>query len=163
MEQDKSMQNIKVIAFRLKDEEYGVDVNQVKSIERLQEVTRVPQTLDFVKGVINLRGEVTSVIHLASRFGLAETEATENSRVIIVNLGTLQAGLIVDAANDVIDIPSSAIEPPPEAIGGVKAGFIQGVAKLDDRLLILVNLNKILGEDEIEQLEEMHADDNGKE
>ncbi len=155
MIQEKSLKNIKVIAFRLKDQEYGVDVSQVKSIERLHEVTKMPKSVDFVKGIINLRGEVTPVINLAERFGLGESETTENSRIIIVNLGDVQAGLIVDSANDVIDIPTDMIEPPPQILHEVDEEFVQGVAKLDNRLLVIVNLEKIFGENEIEQLEEI--------
>ncbi len=155
MENQKIMDRMKVIAFRLKDQEYGVDVNQVNSIERLHGVTKVPKTVDFIKGIINLRGEVTPVINLAERFGMGESESTENSRIIIVNLGQMQAGLIVDSANDVIDIPTDMIEPPPQILHEVHEEFVHGVAKLDNSLLVIVNLNKILGENEIEQLKEI--------
>jgi purine-binding chemotaxis protein CheW len=148
---------VKVIVFRLKDEEYGVEVNQVKSIEKLQHITRVPRTPKFVKGVINLRGVVTPIIDLRSRFGLEESEYTESTRVIIVAVGELEVGLIVDAANDVIDIPVNAIEPPPEVVGGVEAAYLRGVAKLEKRLLILLNLDKVLSTDEIKQLDSLEG------
>jgi purine-binding chemotaxis protein CheW len=144
---------VKVIVFRLKDEEYGVEVQQVKSIEKLDHITRVPRTPKFVKGVINLRGVVTPIIDLRSRFGLEESEYTESTRVIIVAVGELEVGLIVDAANDVIDIPVNAIEPPPEVVGGVEAAYLRGVAKLEKRLLILLNLDKVLSTEEIKQLD----------
>ncbi|WP_019119139.1 chemotaxis protein CheW [Brevibacillus massiliensis] len=144
---------VKVIVFRLRDEEYGVEVSQVNSIEKLEHITRVPRTPKFVKGVINLRGVVTPIIDLRSRFGLEEGDYTESTRIIIVALGELEVGLIVDAANDVIDIPQSAIEPPPEVVGGVKATYLRGVAKLDKRLLILLNLDKVLNTEEMKQLD----------
>ncbi|MFM1650836.1 chemotaxis protein CheW [Brevibacillus sp. B_LB10_24] len=144
---------VKVIVFRLRDEEYGVEVSQVNSIEKLEHITRVPRTPKFVKGVINLRGVVTPIIDLRSRFGLEEGDYTESTRIIIVAFGELEVGLIVDAANDVIDIPQSAIEPPPEVVGGVKATYLRGVAKLDKRLLILLNLDKVLNTDEMKQLD----------
>ncbi|MGC5324099.1 chemotaxis protein CheW [Brevibacillus sp. SYSU BS000544] len=143
----------KVIVFRLKDEEYGVEVNQVKSIEKLEHITRVPRAPKFVKGVINLRGVVTPIVDLRSRFGLEEAVYSETTRVIIVVVGELEVGLIVDAANDVIDIPVNAIEPAPEVVGGVEAAYLRGVAKLEKRLLILLNLDKVLNTEEIKQLD----------
>ncbi|BAU27692.1 purine-binding chemotaxis protein CheW [Aneurinibacillus soli] len=151
------VEEIKVIVFRLKDEEYGVEVNQVKSIERLEHITRVPRTSYFVKGVINMRGIVTPIVDLRRRFGLEEAVYNETTRVIIVAVGEIEVGLIVDSANDVIDIPINAIEPPPEVVGGIEAVYLRGVAKLDRRLLILLNLDKVLNTDEIKQLENLEA------
>ncbi|MFT9847836.1 chemotaxis protein CheW [Aneurinibacillus sp. REN35] len=148
---------IKVIVFRLKDEEYGVDVNQVKSIERLEPITRVPRTPHFIKGVINMRGIVTPIVDLRHRFGIEEAAYNEATRVIIVAVDEIEVGLIVDSANDVIDIPINAIEPPPEVVGGIEAVYLRGVAKLDRRLLILLNLDKVLNTDEIKQLENIEA------
>jgi len=153
LDQKEIVGEVKVIVFRLKDEEYGVEVNQVKSIEKLDHITRVPRTPKFVKGVINLRGVVTPIIDLRTRFGLEEAEYTDATRVIIVAVGELEVGLIVDAANDVIDIPVHAIEPPPEVVGGVEAAYLRGVAKLEKRLLILLNLDKVLTTDEMKQLD----------
>lgn len=153
LEQKEMVGEMKVIVFRLKDEEYGVEVNQVKSIEKLEHITRVPRTPKFVKGVINLRGVVTPIIDLRKRFDLEESEYTESTRIIIVAVGELEVGLIVDAANDVIDIPVNAVEPPPEVVGGVEAAYLRGVAKLDKRLLILLNLDKVLSTEEIKQLD----------
>ena len=141
---DQDTAVLKVIVFQLKDEEYGVPVNQVRSIEKIQHITRVPRTDSFVKGVINLRGVVTPLIDLRSRFGLSETDYTDSTRMIIVTLEDMEVGLIVDAANDVIDISNSAIEPPPEVVGAIQAAYINGVAKIDKRLLILLNLDKVL-------------------
>ena len=103
--EDNHTQNRKVIVFQLNEEEYAVSVTQVGSIERIQPITRVPQTADFVKGVINLRGVVTPVIDLRVRFDMEQKEFDELSRIIIVHMDDMEVGLIVDAANDVIDIP----------------------------------------------------------
>ena len=142
----------KVIVFQLEEEEYAVSVQQVGSIERIQPITRVPQTEAFVKGVINLRGVITPVIDIRIRFGLEEKEYTESSRIIIVYLDDMEVGLIVDSANDVIDIPENAIDPAPEIIGSIDTDYIEGVAKMDDRLLILLDLQKVLTPEEIKQL-----------
>ncbi|MEW9667656.1 chemotaxis protein CheW [Ammoniphilus sp. 3BR4] len=150
-------EEVKVIVFRLQDEEYGVDVHQVKSIERLETITRVPKTPPFVKGVINLRGIVTPIIDLRERFGLSDTSLTEATRIIIVSVNGLEMGLIVDSATDVIDVPVHAIEPPPRIVGGIEAVYLKGVAKLEKRLLILLNLNMVLDTAELKQLETMEG------
>jgi purine-binding chemotaxis protein CheW len=142
----------KVIVFQLKDEEFAVSVQQIGSIERIQSITRVPNTASFVKGVINLRGVVTPIIDLRSRLGIEETAYSESTRIIIVYLEDMEVGLIVDAANDVIDISTDVIEPAPEVIGIVNQDYIEGVAKLENRLLILLDLRKILTTEEINEL-----------
>jgi purine-binding chemotaxis protein CheW len=144
--------DLKVIVFQLNDKEYAVPVGQVKSIEKIMHITRVPHTYPFVKGVMNLRGVVTPLIDLRVRFGLEEQAYSESTRVIIVSVEDKEVGLIVDGANDVIDIPSSMIEPPPVIVGINTEGFINGVANLDKRLLILVDLVNILETDEINAL-----------
>ncbi|CAH1211153.1 MULTISPECIES: chemotaxis protein CheW [Paenibacillus] len=151
-------QELKVIVFKLGSEEYGVEVEKVQTIERMMPITRVPNTYSFVKGVINLRGVVIPVIDLRGRFSLPETEYTDQTRIVIVAVGDMQVGFIVDAANDVIDIKSSSIDNPPEVVGGVKARYLRGVAKLEnERLLIMLNLNEVLSRSEIVQLESVEG------
>ncbi|MEY9092081.1 chemotaxis protein CheW [Paenibacillus sp. RC84] len=148
----------KIIVFALAHEEYGVEVDKVKTIERMQPMTRVPKTPAFVKGVINLRGVVVPVIDLRSRFGLPETPYSDNTRVIIVAVNDLEVGLIVDSANDVIDLNEDNIENPPEVVGGIKAKYLHGIAKIgEDRLLVLMNLEQVLNRDEVIQLEKIEA------
>src|SRR5690554_287243 len=149
-------EELKVIVFTLGKESYGVEVEKVRTIERMGKLTRVPKTPPFVKGVINLRGIVVPVIDLRGRFGLEETEFTVNTRNIIVNVEDIEVGLIVDSASDVIDIDSDSIEDPPEIVGGIRAKYLQGVAKMsDDTLLIMLNLKEVLNKQEIIQLEEI--------
>jgi len=149
-------EDIKVIVFALGTEEYGVEVESVKTIERLTPITRVPKTYTFVKGVINLRGVVVPVIDLRGRFGLPETAHTDHTRIIIVNVNEMEVGFIVDTANDVIDLNTDLIESPPEVVGGIKAKYLRGVAKVgNDRLLIMLNLPEVLNKQEIIQLEDM--------
>ncbi|MCD9023383.1 chemotaxis protein CheW [Cohnella silvisoli] len=148
-------EEMKVIVFTLAQEEYGIEVDKVRTIERLVPITRVPKTPAFVKGVINLRGIVIPVIDLRGRFGLPETDLTENSRIIIVAANDLEVGFIVDSANDVMDVMSDTIENPPEVLGGIKAKYLSGVAKIgESRLLILLNLVEVLSRNEIIQLEQ---------
>jgi len=151
-------EELKVIVFGLGDEEYGIEVDKVRTIERLSPITRVPKTAAFIKGVINLRGIVVPVIDLRGRFGLSETEPTENSRIIVVAVADLEVGFIVDSANDVIDIDTDSIDTPPEIVGGIKAKYLHGIAKYGEgRLLIMLNLAEVLNKDEIIQLEQLEA------
>ncbi|KSU62535.1 chemotaxis protein CheW [[Bacillus] enclensis] len=137
-------EDLKLIVFQLVDKEYAIPVNQVRSIEKLEHITRVPKTPAYVKGVINLRGVVTPIIDLRSKFGLSASITTESTRVIIAGSEDKEVGLIVDAANDVLDVSKEAVEPPPEVVGVVEAEYIGGVVKKDRRLLILLHLDKIL-------------------
>ncbi|EFM13079.1 CheW protein [Paenibacillus curdlanolyticus YK9] len=151
-------EELKVIVFALGQEEYGIEVDKVRTIERMQPITRVPKTPTFIKGVINLRGIVIPVLDLRGRFGLNETEPTENSRIIIVAANEMEVGFIVDSANDVIDIDSDTIDSPPEVVGGIQAKYLQGIAKIGDkRLLVMLNLSEVLNKNEIMQLEQLEV------
>ncbi|UFU01046.1 chemotaxis protein CheW [Radiobacillus kanasensis] len=154
---EQNQQEFKAIVFQLQNEEYAIPVQQVGSIERIEHITRVPQTEEFVKGVINLRGVITPIIDLRKRFGMDEAEFTDSTRIIIVYMNDLEVGLIVDAAYDVIDIPTEQIEPTPEVIGTVNVDYIEGVAKIDSRLLILLNMERVLASDEIDQLKSIEG------
>lgn len=151
-------EEIKVIVFKLGSEEYGIEVDKVQTIERMLPITRVPKTYSFVKGVINLRGVVIPVIDLRGRFGLEETSYTDQTRIIIVNANELEVGFIVDSANDVIDLNTDLIDSPPDVVGGVKAKYLQGVARVsEERLLVMLNLSEVLNRSEIIQLESLEG------
>lgn len=147
-------EELKVIVFKLGEEEYGIEVDAVQTIERLMPITRVPKTLSFVKGVINLRGVVIPVIELRGRFGLPSVEYTDQTRIIIVSMNEIEVGFIVDSANDVIDLNTDLIDAPPDVVGGVKAKYLRGVARIsEERLLVMLNLSEELNQAEISQLE----------
>ncbi|PDO11255.1 MAG: chemotaxis protein CheW [Candidatus Reconcilbacillus cellulovorans] len=150
-------EELKVVVFRLGEQEYGVEVDHVKTIERMSPITRVPKTPPFVKGVVNNRGVVLPVIDLRERFGLPAAEYTDGTRIIVVQVGDLEVGMIVDSANDVRDVDSDRIEVPPEVVGGIRAKYLRGIARLDERLLVLLNLHEVLNKSEIIQLEQMEA------
>ena len=153
---EQSIADMKLIVFQLFGKEYGISVDFVHGIEKVQQITRVPGTAPFVKGVINLRGIVTPIIDLRKKFGITETEYNESTRVIIVALNDIEVGLIVDAANDVIDISEDDIEPSPEMVGVESDEYVKGVVKVDNRLLILLDLEKVLNKDQtkLEDMEE---------
>lgn len=144
MTEKTAVKDLKVIVFQLADKEYVIPVSQVQSIEKIMDITRVPKTPLFVKGVINLRGVVTPIIDLRERFELQANALDDRSRMIMIKAEDIEVGLIVDAANDVLDIPTSAIEPQPDVVGTIESEFIAGVAKLDRRLLVLLQLDKVL-------------------
>lgn len=142
---------VKSIVFQLNNEEYAMPVDLVGAIERMLPITRVPGTPDFIKGVLNLRGVVTPLLDLRIRFGFEPKDYSDATRTIIIQHENMDVGLIVDAAHDVIDIPKASIEPTPEAVGSVHIDYIDGVAKYDERLFILLNIDKILSKELLEQ------------
>ena len=135
---------MKVIVFELMNIEYAIDVGVVQSVERVTSITRVPRTPSYVKGVINLSGTVTPIVDLRERLGLEPIEMDEETRIIIVTLEDYGVGLIVDAANDVIDIPIEAIELQPDVVGTIESDFISGLAKIDKRLFVMLELSTVL-------------------
>lgn len=150
------MQNeeIQLAVFRLGSEEFGVDITQVREIIKVPAITRIPNSPPFIEGVINLRGQITTVMDLRKRLGIATSKANEN-RIIIVEVGKNTIGMIVDSVTEVLRLPSNDIEETPTAASGVDAEYIRGVGKLKDRLLILLDLNKVLSRQELMQVEKI--------
>ena len=134
-----------LVSFFLEGEEYAVDVRLVQEIIRVSEITQVPRAPEFIKGVINLRGRIIPVIDLKRKLGLGEVEIGRETRVVVVRLRERLIGLLVDGASQVLKVPVSTIEAAPEEVVEIDANYIRGVAKLAERLIILVDLQKILG------------------
>jgi purine-binding chemotaxis protein CheW len=146
-----------LVIFKLGDEEFGVDILQVKEIEKLeQEVTRVPKSPKFVEGVINLRGEIVPIVDLRKRFGLSVRQISPDTRVIIVEINENMIGMIVDQVAEVIRVNVSDLMPTPEITKTVDSYFINGVAKVNDRLVVLLNLERTLSNDEARELSELN-------
>jgi purine-binding chemotaxis protein CheW len=145
---------LELVSFTIAGEEFGVDILKVQEINRMHQVTRVPNTPAFVDGVINLRGKVVPVIDLRSRFGMERKEHDKNTRIVVVELSSRVVGFVVDAVNEVLRIPLSITEPPPPIVAGLQAEYITAVGKLEDRLLILVDLDKVLSGEETMRLED---------
>jgi len=142
-----------LVSFNLANEDYGIDIASVDGIIKLQEITTVPNTPDFVEGVTNLRGSVLPVIDLRKRFGLQQVDASRDTRIVVVNMGHSKVGMIVDGVSEVLTIPESAIEPTPPMVTTVDSAYITGIAKVEERLIILVDLTKILNTVEQESLQ----------
>ena len=143
-----------LVVFDLSAESYGVDIGAVREIIRLQEITKVPRTPEFVEGVINLRGGVIPVIDLRKRFELTLAEETSDNRIVVVDISGQNIGVVVDAVTEVLRINSDLIEPPSSVITTAESEYLLGIAKLDDRLIILLDLNQVLSEAEQDALEE---------
>lgn len=146
------MAELQLVVFKLDKEEYGVDIMQVQEISPYQKLTKVPNSPAFVDGIVNLRGDVIPVVSLKKKFNLAETEVTELTRLIVINNGTRRTGFVVDDASEVITITDNNIEEAPLMVVGNDRKYIQGVGKIDKRILIILNLHKLLTEEEENQL-----------
>jgi len=146
--QGKSEELIQLVSFAIGEEEFGVDILKVQEINRMLAVTRVPNSPEYVDGVINLRGKVIPIIDLRRRFRMERREHDKNTRIVVVELSGKVVGFVVDAVSEVLRIPKSVTEPPPPMVAGVDAEYITAVGKLDDRLLILLDLEKVLSTEE---------------
>jgi len=138
-------QGMQVVAFKLRDEEYGVNIFQVQEIRNLVDITRVPFSANYIKGVINLRGSVLPVIDLKKRLGLEQMPYTDKTRIVTVKVGDLPVGMLVDAVTEVLTIPTKLVEAK-KAISEKDIGkFVSGIGNIDGRLVIMLNLEEIVG------------------
>lgn len=148
---------LQVVVFKLGDETYAVDIASVREIITLQPITQVPGAPAFVEGILNLRGHVIPVMDLRGRFGLPRTGPTRETRIMVVEVRGHTLGLVVDAVSEVLRVPAQAVEPPHKLTVGVDAAFLQGVAKLSHRLVILLNLEQLLQPKEQQALDTVEA------
>ncbi len=145
-------EQLQLVSFHIGDEEFAVDILNIQGINRMVEVTKVPNAPDYVEGIINLRGRVIPIIDLRKRLGLQEKEYDKDTRFIVVELTNKVIGFIVDSVNEVLRINSSITEPPPPVVAGVDSEFITAVGKLEDRLLILLDIERVLSSTEQKEL-----------
>jgi purine-binding chemotaxis protein CheW len=143
-----AMAERQLVVFGLGDEEFGVDIIQVQEIVRLQEVTKIPNAPEFVEGIVNLRGRVIPLIDLRKRFGFVKVDHDDDSRIIVTSFNENLIGIIVDNVSEVIRLQEEQIEPPPNIVAGIGREYLQGVGKVEDRLVVLLELDRILNMDE---------------
>jgi purine-binding chemotaxis protein CheW len=146
-------ETFQVVSFKLGSEEYGVDIAQVQEINRMVAVTHVPRAPQFMEGVINLRGQLIPIIDLRSRFGMPRAEHTKSTRIVVTEIAAKRVGMVVDSVSEVLRLPAGQIEDAPEMITGVDTEYIRGVGKIEDRLIILLDLAKIISGAEKRELE----------
>lgn len=143
-----SSQELQLVLFLLAKEEYGLPITKVQEINRMVPITQLPQTPEFMEGVINLRGRVIPVIDLRKRFQLSAAAISDDTRIIIVDVNGQTIGVIVDAVTEVVRLPGASVEPPPPTFV-LDCQYVQGIGKMEDRLLILLDIDKVLTSQEV--------------
>lgn len=152
-EEDEDTQKDRYLTFRLAEEDYALEIRHVTEIISIQKITDVPDLPDFVKGVINLRGQVIPTLDLRLRFGLPAKDYDERTCVIITRMNDIPVGVIVDTVNEVLNIPEEDIAPPPSVQKGSAHRFVEGLGRVGDSVKIILNAEKLLHGDELEMLE----------
>jgi len=152
LEEEEDTQEGKFLTFQIGKEEYGIEIKHVTEIIGIQNITDLPDMPDYVKGVINLRGKVIPVIDVRLRFSIKEREHDERTCIIVVNMDNTSVGLIVDQVSEVVDIADKEIEPPPRVQKNAGKRFIQGLGKIGSAVKILLDVQKLLFEEELEKI-----------
>jgi purine-binding chemotaxis protein CheW len=148
---------MQLVSFKLAKELYGIEITKVREIILIAEITRIPETPHFLKGLINLRSTVIPVIDLRARFGLPEGDLTDESRIMVLQACGKTIGIVVDAVSEVLRVKHDQIAPPPPTVAGLGRDYLSGLVNLDDRLLILLDIDKIFGEEEMLTLNSVAA------
>ncbi|HJT52233.1 MAG TPA: chemotaxis protein CheW [Candidatus Acidoferrales bacterium] len=149
-----------VVGFRIGAETFAVPIALVHEIVRVPEITSVPDSPDYVEGVINLRGKIVSVIDLRKRFGEKEIVRNKKNRILVTDVEGKPVGLIVDAASEVLKLPETEVEPPPPVFDEKDVNYVTGLGKLHGRLIILIDLTKVLQKGELRRLDELSGMEN---
>lgn len=144
---------IQLVSFSLGSEEYGVHIEDVEGVIRIPEITHLPQTESFLKGVINLRGDIIPVIDMRERFNMESMEYTNVTRVINIKINNKLVGLIVDNVSQVVVLDKSDIEDAPDIIHGISKEYIEGIGKFEERMIIILRMQKVLTAEEIKKIE----------
>jgi len=160
-QESKAISNgeLQLVVFSIGSEEFGVEIMNVQEIIRMTNITRIPQAPDYIRGIINLRGRIIVVINLNVVLGMQSKEQDENTRIIVVSIGDTVMGFVVDSVSEVIRLSQKNVEPAPAVIADkVGTEYAVGVGKLDNRLLILLNLRKVLGNRELHSIKGISAE-----
>ena len=137
---------IQLVSFNIDQEEFGVDILKVREINKMMQITKVPNSPAYVEGIINLRGKVIPVINLRTKLELSKKEYDKNTRIVVIEVNNMTIGFIVDSVSEVLRIPANITEATPEIINGMNTDFIKSVAKLENRILILIDLEKLIAD-----------------
>ena len=148
---------MQLVSFKLGKELYGIEITKVREIILIAEITQIPETPHFLKGLINLRSTVIPVIDLRARFGLPEGDLSDESRIMVLQAHGKTVGIMVDAVSEVLRVKHDQISPPPPTVAGLGRDYLSGLVKLDNRLLILLDIDKIFGEEDILALKDAAA------
>ncbi|MFP4527519.1 MAG: chemotaxis protein CheW [Candidatus Kapaibacterium sp.] len=157
IETDEDSQKDKYLTFRVDDEDFAVDIRYVIEIIGIQKITGLPDMPDFIKGVINLRGKVIPVMDIRLRFHMKEIEYGDRTCIIVAKVGETYFGLIVDTVSEVLDIPASEIDPPPRSGMTGSRRYLQGIGKVGDQVKIILDINRILSEEELSDIKQIES------
>lgn len=144
MDQQEKASEMQLVVFELGNESCGVDISRIQDINRMQQITEIPHAPDSVVGVINLRGKVIPVVDLRKKLGLPPAEHTKSTRIMVVRTGEGLIGMIVDAVSQVLRISSDSVEPPSPVLAGTDSRYLRGIAKIDEELIVLLDLDYVL-------------------
>jgi len=154
-EKKETSEILQLVGFKIGMEEFGINILAVQEIIKIIDITKVPNASEYIEGVINLRGRIIPIVHLRKRLGMPIIEMDKNTRIIVVEISGKTIGFIVDEVQEVLRISTDITEKPPELVSGVDSDYITAVAKLEERLLILLDLEKTLANEELEELEQV--------
>ena len=146
--------SMQLISFTLGEETYGIEITKIREIIRIGQITQVPETPHYIKGLINLRSTVIPVIDLRTRFGLAEGELTDESRIMVLNVSGRMIGIVVDAVSEVLRISGDQISEAPPTVTSLGNEYITGLVRLEEQLLILLDVDKLFGEQRLAEMDE---------
>jgi purine-binding chemotaxis protein CheW len=161
-EEDEDVQMNKYLSFKINEKIYGIEIKYVNEIIEIQKITEVPDMPQFIKGVINLRGKIIPVMDMRIRFSQEEKEYDDRTCIIIININSIAVGLIVDTVTEVLRIPKENISPPPKFKKGTETRFVSGIGRVGEEVKILLDVEKILYEDELEAITNMNEEEGNK-
>lgn len=141
-----------VVSFNLANEEYAIEITKIKEIILVEGITKVPQMPIYIEGIINLRGNVIPVLDLRKRFGMKNAEIGDETRIVVSRMAEKIIGLIVDSVSQVMKIPKDDIQPPPDTIAGLAGEYLTGVGKVDERMIMMLDIDKVLSLEELSEL-----------
>ena len=153
-EESKHDESMQLVSFTVGDEAYGVNIAKVQEIIRMPEITHLPQTDDYIKGIINLRGNIIPIIDMRMRFNMSETQYSDITRVIVLSIQEKLIGIVVDSVSKVLEIAANEVEDAPDIINGLSKEYINGVGKIDDNMIIILDTDKVLTADEIDIIQQ---------
>ncbi len=144
-----STSSIQIVCFKIGKEEYGIDILQVQEILKLPKVTKLPKSLDYIMGVMDLRGKVIPIIDLSRKFRIASDNISGSNRAIVVDIGGKQVGLGIDSVSHVLKVDSKDIEPPPPVVKGISGKYIVGIAKMESGFIVVLDISKLFSKEEV--------------
>ena len=151
-EQDRQKDTIQLVRFQIAGEEYAIHIDKAQEIIKMQEITPLPQTPHFIKGVINLRGHIIPVIDMHEKLGFT-AENYDEARIIVVQINSKLVGMIVSSVSEVVILNTEDLEEPPEIISGLSKEYIEAIGKIDDKMIVIIKIDKLLTEQEQEHID----------